>query len=113
VAEELILWSSSEFNMIRLQNEFTSGSSIMPQKRNPDVAEIIRGERRTHLWKSGSLVDDPQRAAAFLQSRPQEDKPPFFDTVDTLQGCLAVPAPMIATMVRARRPHAPIVDRGF
>ncbi len=113
LAEELILWSSSEFNMIRLQNEFTSGSSIMPQKRNPDVAEIIRGE-------TGRIYGNLIALLTILKGLPlsynrdlQEDKPPFFDTVDTLQGCLAVAGPMIATMVvRAERMRA-LCDRGF
>lgn len=113
LAEELILWSSSEFNMIRLQNEFTSGSSIMPQKRNPDVAEIIRGE-------TGRIYGNLVALLTILKGLPlsynrdlQEDKPPFFDTVDTLQGCLAVAGPMIATMiVKAERMRA-LCDRGF
>ena len=113
LAEELVLWSSSEFNMVRLQNEFTSGSSIMPQKRNPDVAEIIRGE-------SGRIYGNLIALLTILKGLPlsynrdlQEDKPPFFDTVDTLQGCLAVAGPMVATMmVRADRMRA-LCDRGF
>jgi argininosuccinate lyase len=113
LAEELVLWSSSEFNMVRLQNEFTSGSSIMPQKRNPDVAEIIRGE-------SGRIYGNLMALLTILKGLPlsynrdlQEDKPPFFDTVDTLQGCLAVAGPMIATMtVRADRMRS-LCDRGF
>jgi len=113
LAEELILWSSTEFNMIRLQTEFTSGSSIMPQKRNPDVAEIIRGE-------TGRIYGNLMALLTILKGLPlsynrdlQEDKPPFFDTVDTVQGCLAVAGPMIATMVvRAERMRA-LCDRGF
>jgi len=113
LAEELVLWSSSEFNMVRLQNEFTSGSSIMPQKRNPDVAEIIRGE-------SGRIYGNLIALLTILKGLPlsynrdlQEDKPPFFDTVDTLQGCLAVAGPMIATMtVRADRMRS-LCDRGY
>jgi len=113
LSEELILWSSVEFNMIRLQNEFTSGSSIMPQKRNPDVAEIIRGE-------TGRIYGNLIALLTILKGLPlsynrdlQEDKPPFFDTVDTLQGCLAVASPMIATMVvRAERMRS-LCDRGF
>jgi argininosuccinate lyase len=113
LAEELIIWSSTEFNMICLQTEFTSGSSIMPQKRNPDVAEIIRGE-------TGRIYGNLVALLTILKGLPlsynrdlQEDKPPFFDTVDTLQGCLAVAGPMIATMVvRAERMRA-LCDRGF
>ncbi len=113
LAEELILWSSTEFNMIRLQTEFTSGSSIMPQKRNPDVAEIIRGE-------TGRIYGNLIALLTILKGLPlsynrdlQEDKPPFFDTVDTLQGCLAVAGPMVATMVvRADRMRS-LCDRGY
>lgn len=113
LAEELILWSSTEFNMIRLQSEFTSGSSIMPQKRNPDVAEIIRGE-------TGRIYGNLVALLTILKGLPlsynrdlQEDKPPFFDSVDTLQGCLAVAGPMIATMVVKADRMRHLCDRGF
>jgi argininosuccinate lyase len=113
LAEELILWSSSEFNMIRLQNEFTSGSSIMPQKRNPDVAEIIRGETGRIYGNLIALLTVLKGLPLSYNRDLQEDKPPFFDTVDTLQGCLAVAGPMLATMtIRADRMRA-LCDRGF
>ncbi len=113
LAEELILWSSPEFNMIRLQNEFTSGSSIMPQKRNPDVAEIIRGETGRIYGNLVALLTVLKGLPLSYNRDLQEDKPPFFDTVDTLQGCLAVAGPMLATMVvRADRMRA-LCDRGF
>ncbi|MFA5975966.1 MAG: argininosuccinate lyase [Elusimicrobiota bacterium] len=113
LCEELILWSSSEFNIIRLADDFTSGSSIMPQKRNPDVAEIIRGE-------TGRIYGNLIALLTILKGLPlsynrdlQEDKPPLFDTVDTLQGCLAVTTPMIATLsVRAERMRA-LCARGY
>ena len=76
LAEELILWSSSEFNMIRLQNEFTSGSSIMPQKRNPDVAEIIRGETGFVDAEISSLFLTILKGLPLSYNRDlQEDKP--------------------------------------
>jgi argininosuccinate lyase len=113
LAEELILWSSSEFNMIRLQTEFTSGSSIMPQKRNPDVAEIIRGETGRVYGSLIALLTILKGLPLSYNRDLQEDKPPFFDTVDTLQGCLAVAGPMVATMIiRADRMRA-LCDRGF
>src|SRR5258708_1913882 len=113
LAEELILWSSPEFNMIRLQNEFTSGSSIMPQKRNPDLAEIIRGETGRLYGIFVALLTVLKGLPLSYNRDLQEDKPPFFDTVDTLQGCLAVASPMVATMVvRADRMRA-LCDRGF
>ena len=113
LAEELILWSSSEFNMIRLQNEFTSGSSIMPQKRNPDVAEIIRGETGRIYGNLIALLTVMKGLPLSYNRDLQEDKPPFFDTVDTLQGCLAVAGPMLATMtLRADRMRA-LCDKGY
>ncbi len=97
-AEEIVIWSSPEFSFIELTEEFTSGSSIMPQKRNPDVAEIIRGETGRVY---GSLV----AILTILKGLPlsynrdlQEDKPPLFDTVDTVMGCLSVMAPMVASL---------------
>lgn len=98
LSEELVLWSSTEFSFVELNEEFTSGSSIMPQKRNPDVAEIVRGETGRVY---GSLV----AMLTILKGLPlgynrdlQEDKPPLFDAVDTIMGCLSVMAPMVATM---------------
>jgi argininosuccinate lyase len=98
MAEEFVIWSTAEFGFIELTTEFTSGSSIMPQKRNPDVAEIVRGETGRVY---GSLVN----ILTILKGLPlsynrdlQEDKPPVFDAVDTLMGCLSVVAPMVASM---------------
>ena len=98
MAEEFVIWSSAEFSFIELTTEFTSGSSIMPQKRNPDVAEIVRGETGRVY---GSLV----AILTILKGLPlsynrdlQEDKPPLFDAIDTVTGCLAVMAPMVGTM---------------
>ncbi|MBV9079571.1 MAG: argininosuccinate lyase [Elusimicrobia bacterium] len=98
LAEELVIWSTAEFGFIKLTEEFTSGSSIMPQKRNPDVAEIVRGETGRVY---GSLI----AMLTILKGLPlsynrdlQEDKPPLFDAVDTIMGCLSVMAPMVAGM---------------
>jgi len=98
LAEELVIWSSSEFSFIELSSEFTSGSSIMPQKRNSDVAEIVRGE-------TGRVYGDLIALLTILKGLPlaynrdlQEDKPPLFDAADTLMGCLSVMAPMIETL---------------
>ena len=98
LAEELVLWSSQEFGFVRLSDEYTSGSSIMPQKRNPDVAELARG-------KTGRVYGHLFGALTLLKGLPlaynrdlQEDKEGFFDTVDTLLGTLSVFAGMVATM---------------
>ena len=90
LSEELILWSSSEFSFISISDAFTTGSSIMPQKKNPDVAELVRG-------KTGRVVGSLVAVMTTMKSLPmaynkdmQEDKEPLFDTVDTLAICLEV-----------------------
>ncbi len=95
MSEELILWSSGEFGFIRLADEFTTGSSIMPQKRNPDFAELARG-------KTGRVYGDLMGLLTTLKGLPltynrdlQEDKEGFFDTVDTLQTTIEVFAVMV------------------
>ena len=95
MSEELILWSSGEFGFIRLADEFTTGSSIMPQKRNPDFAELARG-------KTGRVYGNLMGLLTTLKGLPltynrdlQEDKEGFFDTVDTLQTTIEVFAAML------------------
>ncbi len=90
LAEELILWSSEEFRFIELPDSFCTGSSIMPQKKNPDVAELIRG-------KTGRVYGNLVALLTLMKALPlsynrdmQEDKPPLFDTVDTVKACLDV-----------------------
>ncbi len=90
ISEELIIWSSSEFSFIEISDAFTTGSSIMPQKKNPDVAEIVRG-------KTGRVFGNLMTILTLMKSLPlaynrdmQEDKSPLFDTVDTLKACIAV-----------------------
>lgn len=96
--EELVLWSSTEFSFVELDDAYTTGSSIMPQKKNPDVAELIRG-------KTGRVYGNLFGLLTVLKSLPlaynkdlQEDKEGMFDTVDTLKGSLALFAGMIRTM---------------
>jgi argininosuccinate lyase len=95
--EEVVLWSSSEFNMIELSDAFSTGSSIMPQKKNPDPAELIRG-------KTGRVYGSLVSLLTLMKSLPmaynrdlQEDKEPLFDTVDTVKSCLAVFNGMISS----------------
>ncbi|MGE0083297.1 MAG: argininosuccinate lyase [Desulfococcaceae bacterium] len=90
MSEELILWSSSEFAFIEISDAFTTGSSIMPQKKNPDVCELVRG-------KTGRVYGDLITLLTLMKSLPmcynrdmQEDKEPLFDAADTLKLCLAV-----------------------
>ena len=101
-SEELILWSSWEFKFVELSDAYTTGSSIMPQKKNPDMAELIRG-------KTGRVYGDLMALLTTLKGLPlaynkdmQEDKEGIFDAVDTVKMCLQVMTPMISTMsVRA------------
>jgi argininosuccinate lyase len=98
LAEELVLWSSSEFGFIEIGKAFTTGSSIMPQKKNPDVAELARG-------KTGRVYGHLMGILTIMKSLPlaynrdmQEDKEGLFDTVDTLQASLEAFAGMVKTI---------------
>jgi argininosuccinate lyase len=97
-SEEIILWSSWEFKFVELDDSFTTGSSIMPQKKNPDMAELVRG-------KTGRVYGDLMALLTTLKGLPlaynkdmQEDKEAIFDSVDTVKKCLSIFAPMVATM---------------
>jgi len=98
LAEEIILWSSAEFNFIELDEAYTTGSSIMPQKKNPDVAELVRGKTgRVYGGLMALLVT--MKALPLSYSRDmQEDKQGFFDTVDTLLSTLEVFTGMVKTL---------------
>jgi len=98
LAEELVVWSSPEFSFVDLADEFTTGSSIMPQKRNPDVAEIIRGETGRVYGSLVALLTIVKGLPLGYNRDLQGDKPPVFDTVDTVMGSLSVMAPMIGSM---------------
>ena len=98
LAEELVLWSSMEFGFVRMGEGFVTGSSIMPQKKNPDMAELLRG-------KTGRVYGDLMTLLTMLKGLPlsynkdmQEDKEAIFDAFDTVGLCLQVAAPMIDTL---------------
>jgi len=98
LAEEIVLWSSAEFGYVRLDDAFATGSSIMPQKKNPDVAELARG-------KSARAIGNLVQALTLIKGQPlaynkdmQEDKEPLFDSVDTLLVSLRVMAAMLPTL---------------
>jgi len=99
LAEELILWSTAEFRFVELPDAFATGSSIMPQKKNPDVPELVRG-------KTGRVFGNLMAMLSLLKSLPlsynrdmQEDKVVLFDTVDTLQACVAIFSRMLPEVV--------------
>jgi argininosuccinate lyase len=102
-AEELILWTNPRFAFVRLADRFCTGSSIMPQKRNPDVPELVRG-------KTGRVVGSLMSLVTLMKSQPlaynkdnQEDKEPLFDTADTLADSLAIMADLVATGIDVDR----------
>jgi argininosuccinate lyase len=113
LCEEIVLWSSTEFQFVELDDAFTTGSSIMPQKKNPDVAELVRG-------KTGRVYGNLIGMLTVLKALPlaynkdmQEDKEGMFDTVRTLQGALQLFAPMIATMKVNRDRMRQAVNQDF
>ena len=112
-AEEVILWSSWEFKFVELDDAYTTGSSIMPQKKNPDMAELVRG-------KTGRVYGDLMGTLTMLKGLPlaynkdmQEDKESIFDAVDTVKMCLGVFTPMIATMTALKDNMRAAAQKGF
>jgi argininosuccinate lyase len=112
-AEEWILWSTIEFGFLKLPQAFCTGSSIMPQKINPDVLELIRG-------KTARVVGHLQTLLVLVKGLPlaynrdlQEDKPPVFDAFDTVRACLEVAAPLAAGAELLRPAIAQRLERGY
>jgi len=113
MAEELVLWSSAQFDFVDLPDRFCTGSSIMPQKKNPDVPELVRG-------KVGRVNGHLIALLTLMKSQPlaynkdnQEDKEPLFDTVDTVLGCLRAFADMIPALHPKRENMLQSARRGF
>ena len=112
-SEEVILWSSWEFKFVELDDAYTTGSSIMPQKKNPDMAELVRG-------KTGRVYGDLMGTLTMLKGLPlaynkdmQEDKESIFDAVDTVKMCLGVFTPMIGTMTSIKPNMRAAAQKGF
>jgi argininosuccinate lyase len=113
LAEEVILWSTREFDFVRLHDSWSTGSSIMPQKKNPDIAELARG-------KAGRLIGNLSGLLATLKALPlaynrdlQEDKEPVFDSVDTLEVLLPAFSGMVATLTFNTARMAELAPQGF
>jgi len=113
LAEEVILWSTREFDFVRLHDSWSTGSSIMPQKKNPDIAELARG-------KAGRLIGNLSGLLATLKALPlaynrdlQEDKEPVFDSVDTLEVLLPAFTGMVATLTFNTARMAELAPQGF
>ena len=112
-AEEIIIWNTREFNFVTLHDSFSTGSSIMPQKKNPDIAELARG-------KSGRLIGNLAGLLATLKGLPlaynrdlQEDKEPVFDSVETLEVLLPAFTGMVATLSFNTERMAELAPQGF
>ena len=112
-SEELILWTSAQFHFIHLPDRFCTGSSIMPQKKNPDVPELVRG-------KSGRVFGHLMALLTLMKGQPlaynkdnQEDKEPLFDTIDTLMGCLRAFADMMPAVQVRKDITREAARRGF
>ncbi len=113
LSEELILWSSADFAFIELTDAFCTGSSIMPQKKNPDVPELVRGKTGRVYGNLISLLTLMKSLPLAYNKDMQEDKEPLFDTIDTVKGSLKIFADMIALMqVRAENMRL-AAARGF
>jgi len=112
-SEELILWSSAQFGFVELADSFCTGSSIMPQKKNPDVPELVRG-------KTGRIFGHLMGLLTLMKGQPlaynkdnQEDKEPLFDTVDNLKGCLKVYTDLMANLSCNRERMRAAAAQGF
>ena len=112
-AEEVILWSSWEFKFVELDDAYTTGSSIMPQKKNSDMAELVRG-------KTGRVYGDLMAMLTTLKGLPlaynkdmQEDKEAMFDSLDTVKKCLSIFAPMLSTMTVLKDNMLKAAQKGF
>jgi argininosuccinate lyase len=113
LSEELIIWASQEFSFVELADSYCTGSSIMPQKKNPDIPELIRG-------KSGRVVGNLVSLLTLIKGLPmaynrdlQEDKEPLFDTIDTVSSCLSIMAELLANLTFNREQLANSLDSGF
>src|SRR5688500_14097185 len=99
LAEELVLWASPRFGFVRLPDAYCTGSSIMPQKKNPDVPELVRGKSARVIGALAALLTLMKGQPLAYNKDNQEDKEPLFDAVDTLKDCLAVCGPLVAGLV--------------
>ncbi len=113
LSEEVVLWASSEFGFIELSDRFTTGSSIMPQKKNPDAAELVRGKTGRVFGHLVGLLTVMKGLPLAYNKDMQEDKEPLFDTVDTVTLCLDVFAGMMQTAKFKRLSPEVLARSGF
>lgn len=113
IAEELVLWMSAQFQFIDLPDRFCTGSSIMPQKKNPDVPELVRGKTGRSYGNLMSLLTLMKSQPLAYNKDNQEDKEPLFDSVDTLMGCLRAFADMLPAIQVNKEHMRAAALRGF
>lgn len=113
LSEELILWSSKEFDFIQISDQYATGSSIMPQKKNPDAAELIRGKTGRVYGSLVGLLTVLKGLPLAYNKDMQEDKEAFFDAVDTVLSALNIAADVILTMKVKKDKMEKAVDKGF
>lgn len=113
LSEELILWSSQEFRFVEIDDQYSTGSSIMPQKKNPDAAELIRGKTGTVYGSFFGFLTTMKGLPLTYNKDMQEDKEAFFKTVDTTLACLEIMAEMIRTMKVNQENMRQAVKSGF
>lgn len=112
-SEEIIIWNSNEYGFIELDDAFSTGSSIMPQKKNPDIAELVRGKTGRVYAALTSLLTVMKGLPLAYNKDMQEDKELTFDALDTVKGCLSLFTSMIATMRVNTETMATSAKRGF
>ncbi|WP_461615777.1 argininosuccinate lyase [Clostridium sp. Marseille-QA1073] len=113
LSEELILWSSKEFNFIQIDDEFATGSSIMPQKKNPDAAELIKGKTGRVYGSLMSILTTMKGIPLAYNKDMQEDKEVFFDAIDTVLSCIKVMDGMLGTLEVNKVAMKEAIKKGF
>lgn len=113
LADEIVLWMSAQFQFIHLSDAFTSGSSIMPQKKNPDAAELVRGKAGRVIGHLTGLLVTLKGLPLTYSKDMQEDKEPLFDAAETAELCVAVMAGIVKDMKANRPAMRASLDRGF
>jgi argininosuccinate lyase len=113
MSEELVLWASQQFEFIELPDRFCTGSSIMPQKKNPDVPELVRGKSGRVYGHLISMLTLMKSQVLAYNKDNQEDKEPLFDTIDTVQGCVRVYADMVPHLQFKHEQLTSAVTKGY
>ena len=113
LSEEIILWSSWEFKFIELDDAFATGSSIMPQKKNPDITELVRGKASRCIGDLNTLLVMMKGLALAYNKDMQEDKEAIFDAIDTIKICITTIIPMLDTMKVIKKNMEQAAKKGF